>query len=172
MRYARLAIAKVTVAAEAQSGKTVETFHAVIMLFAKASGIDPINLELDEVSAELIVALNAADSAVAVDDQVIVGQEVGGRWIRIATGGGGGGKIFVTPAGGIAKRDGIACSFAACVSWIINDSNNLVIEDPDADPIDVYNIFACNIAGNILITAKLVAGKWVADAEDYPNAGS
>ena len=178
MRLARIAIVKAEQAAEALpegSGFVMaKKFNCTLMLLANATEDNPTELELGTIDSETIPVFNTSSAAIEIGQILAVGQDVSaaGRWVTIGgSGGGGGNKVFVTPSGGIAKRDGITCSFAACVSWIINDSNDLVVEDPGADPFDVYNIFACNIAGNILITAKLVAGKWIADAEDYPNAG-
>ena len=111
------------------------------------------DFELEEVAGGGFIVIGADDIATDV--------------VRIVrAGGGGGGIICMTPSGGIAARSGTTCGTATCNTYTISVSDVLTATGSTEE---VNNIFSSAIAGSVYITAKNVAGDWVADAEDCPG---
>lgn len=73
-------------------------------------------------------------------------------------------RIFKTPVGGIDGRVGVACSFATCEEYWVNESGDL--ESLGSQLYNIYNIFSDDIAGEVFVIASRVRGVLVADAED------
>ncbi len=73
------------------------------------------------------------------------------------------GRIYLTPAAGIAARTGTTAGSATCTIVNTNGPNMSVSSDTQT----VYNIFGSAIGGDVYITAKRNDnGDWIADAED------
>lgn len=72
-------------------------------------------------------------------------------------------RILKTPGGGIAARTGVACGSATCTEYYVDGSGDIVVT---GGSYTVFNIFGSAIGPDAYITAKLVRGKWIADAED------
>lgn len=89
------------------------------------------------------------------------------------------GAVFYTPSTGIPARSGTVAGgpaipgIAECQVYAVETENGHLVTVDRTDntgmKANVYNIFAVDIAGDTLITAKRVGDKWVADAEDCPG---
>ena len=75
-------------------------------------------------------------------------------------------KAYLTPSGGIAARSGTTCGTATCNTYIISASDVLTAT---GETKKVNNIFSSAIAGSVYITAKNVAGDWVAIGWQMPK---
>jgi len=73
-------------------------------------------------------------------------------------------RIFQTPSGGIAARSGTTAGSASCTEYYVSGSTITAT----GSSFTVHNIFGTAIGGEVYITAKLIRGKWIADAEDCP----
>jgi hypothetical protein len=71
-------------------------------------------------------------------------------------------RIFQTPPGGIAARSGTTAGSASCTEYYVSGSTITAT----GKSYTVYNIFGTTIGSEVYITAKLVRGKWIMDAED------
>ena len=78
-------------------------------------------------------------------------------------------RIFMTPSGGIDARSGAVPGMASCTEYYIDADDELTAT---GQSYDVFNIFSTDIGGEVYITAKIVRGKLVADAEDCGEEGS
>jgi hypothetical protein len=71
-------------------------------------------------------------------------------------------RIFQTPPGGIAARSGTTAGSAECDEYYVSGSTITAT----GKSYTVHNIFGTTIGSEVYITAKLVRGKWIMDAED------
>lgn len=73
-----------------------------------------------------------------------------------------GGRVFVTPSGGIAARSGATLGSATCTHYTVTGGTRA----STSDTVTVYNDFTTAIGGSTDIVAIRVDGIWLAIAED------
>ena len=101
MFYARIAIATCMEAADPRDGETCPVFNAKLRLFENASAPvppadHPDDLTLATIDSQHVPVVNTTEQAIAVDDEILVGQTIDERWV-IINGGTGSPRIqFVT----------------------------------------------------------------------------
>ena len=81
---------------------------------------------------------------------------------RKPRGGGGGGRVFVTPGGGIPARSGATLGSATCTRHTVTNGTRA----STTDTATVYNDFTTAIGASTDIVAIRVDGIWLAIAED------
>ena len=101
MFYARIAIATCMEAADPRSGETCPLFNAKLRLFENASAPTPPaehpdDLTLTTINSQHVPVANTTEQAIAVGDEIMVGETIDERWVVI-NGGTGAPRIqFVT----------------------------------------------------------------------------
>lgn len=180
MNYSRIMVVRADepVTARTQSGGnyTCKQFVCTMLL---CEGIDTTDQEPEyrPIEQQFLTVINTTDQDFEVDDLLMVGQDVQENWHPIVSGGGGGSKIFKTPADGIPACPPGDCAdmgVAECEPFELNIEE--ADEEGDCDVVEkclegmdsecVYNPFCEDIAGSVTIVATKVKGKWVVVAED------
>lgn len=101
MFYARIAIATCMEAADPRSGETCPLFNAKLRLFENASAPTPPaehpdDLTLTTIDSQHVPVANTTEQAIAVGDEIMVGETIDERWV-VVNGGAGAPRIqFVT----------------------------------------------------------------------------
>jgi len=108
MFYARIAVATCMEAADPRDGQTCPVFNAKLRLFENASAPvppaeHPDDLTLTTIHSQHVPVANTTEQAIAVGDELLVGQTVDERWV-IINGGTGAPRIQFVTTGQMANQ--------------------------------------------------------------------
>jgi hypothetical protein len=108
MFYARIAVATCMEAADPRDGQTCPVFNAKLRLFENASAPvppaeHPDDLTLTTIHSQHVPVANTTEQAIAVGDELLVGQTVDERWV-IINGGTGAPRIQFVTTGKMANQ--------------------------------------------------------------------